>query len=358
MLIKSVKIEKFRKFVEFSIDFSPNITVIKGANAVGKTTIIEAINCLSTIKSFRTNNNVELINEKFDYFYLETVISTKTNYNLVSFYCDKNIKRVKINDKIVKKLSEYIGLFNVVCFSSLDFLKLKGSSSNRREIFELVLCQISKEYLEACNCYKKFLKDRNTLLKSLCLENRNDLIVLLDVINEQLILYGNKIISFRKHFIEKISLFSNKIHYDISNRQEDFCVNYAPCSKMLSKEEYSSKLEEDIKRGYTTIGPHRDDYIFLINGKNVATFGSQGQQRNALLSVKLAIADLIFETKKEAPTLLLDDVFSELDKNRQNALVNYLICKYQTIITTASISDLDKKLLNNAFVVELDKRSE
>lgn len=358
MIIKNLKIEKFRKFVDFSMDFPFNITVIKGENAVGKTTIIEAINCLSTIKSFRTNNNVELINEKFDYFYLETIISTKTNNNFVSFYCDKNIKRVKVNGKIVKKLSEYIGLFNVVCFSSLDFLKLKGSSSNRREIFELVLCQISKDYLDACNCYKKFLKDRNTLLKSLGLQNRNDLRVLLDVVNEQLIEYGNKIVGYRNRFIEKISLLGNKIHYDISNKQEDFCVKYAPCSELLSKEGYALKLEEDIKRGYTTIGPHRDDYIFLVNGKNVAIYGSQGQQRNALLSVKLAIADLIFETKKEAPTLLLDDVFSELDKNRQNALVNYLINKYQTILTTASTSDLDNKLLNNAFVVELDKRSE
>ena len=225
-------------------------------------------------------------------------------------------------------------------------------------MFDLVFCQISKDYLFMTNYYKKLLKDRNTLLKRLTFENRNDLQNLLEVITEQLIDYGNKIIEFRKNNIRKISEFASCNHYKISKNLETFELQYIPSFNMLTKQIYDFSYAEDLKKGYTTIGPHRDDYSFIVNNKNVAIFGSQGQQRNAVLSVKLGMADFIFEIKKEAPTLLLDDVFSELDKERQNSLINSLNPNFQTIITTASISDLDKRILDNALIVELDKRSE
>lgn len=358
MYIKSIKIINFRNFKEKIIEFSPEITVILGNNAVGKTSIVEAVNCLSSIKSFRTNDNKELINDYESFFYLEGILGSSSSFNKVSFYFDKNLKKVKLNNFVFSKLSDYLGFFNVVCFSALDFLKLSGSSSERRKLFDLFFCQISKDYLILCNYYKKFLKDRNTLLKRLSFENRDDLQKLLQVITEQLCSYGNKIIEYRKELIIKISSFAKIIHHKISNELENFEIVYCPCSSLLDNKVYESCYLDDLKKGYTTKGPHKDDYIFIINNKNVAIYGSQGQQKNALLSVRLAMADLIYEIKKEAPTLLLDDVFSELDKQRQNALINSLNPKYQTIITTASVSDLDKRIIDNALVVELNKRSE
>ena len=358
MIISSLKLNKFRNFNEKVIEFSPYITIVYGKNAVGKTTIIEAVNCLSTIKSFRTNDYNELINYDSEYFYIEGVLKSENRSDKSSIYYDKVIKQVKINNFLYSKLSDYVGYFNVICFSALDFLKLKGSGSDRRKLFDLVFCQISKDYLFMSNYYKKILKDRNTLLKRLSFENRSELLNVLDVLSKQLIDCGNKIIEFRKEIVEKISLFAMNVHYKISDNQEMFELKYCPSVYSLKFEDYEKSLQEDLKRGYTTIGPHRDDYIFIINNKNVSMFGSQGQQRNAMLSVKLGMADLINEIKKEAPTLLLDDVFSELDKNRQNALINCLNPNYQTIITTSSISDLDNKMLDNALLVELDRRSE
>lgn len=358
MIVSHLKLQKFRNFNEKTIEFSPYVTIIHGKNAVGKTTIIEAINCLSTIKSFRTSDYDDLINYDSGYFYIEGVLRSENKSDKVSLYYDKAIKQVKINNFLYSKLSDYVGYFNVICFSALDFLKLKGSGSERRKLFDLVFCQISKDYLFVSNYYKKILKDRNTLLKRLSFENRSELLNVLEVLSKQLIDYGNKIIDFRKEIVEKISQLAKNFHYKISDGQESFELKYYPSVSCLTEEDYNRTLQEDLKRGFTTIGPHRDDYIFIINNKNVSMFGSQGQQRNAMLSVKLGIADVINEIKKEAPTLLLDDVFSELDKSRQNALINCLNPNYQTIITTSSISDLDNKMLDNALLVELDRRSE
>ena len=358
MKVKSIKICQFRNFHELEVTFSPKITILYGDNATGKTSIIEAINCVSTVKSFRTNDSFELINDKSDYFYLECSLLKEQKSEKVTFYCDNKTKRIKINNFLYTKLSNYVGFFNVVCFSALDFLKLKGSSIDRRKMFDLVFCQISKDYLIVSNYYKKVLKDRNALLKRLSFENRSDLQKLLDVVTEQLINYGNQIIELRKKYLLKIADYAKENHYKISNNSEGLSLNYFATVDKLTEEDFLKVYSEDLRKGYTTIGPHRDDYIFIINNKNVALYGSQGQQRNAMLSVKLGMADLINEIKKEAPTLLLDDVFSELDKNRQNSLINSLNPDYQTIITTASISDLDNKILDNALIVELNKRSE
>lgn len=358
MKVKSIKINKFRNFSELEVSFSPLITILYGENATGKTSVIEAINCISSIKSFRTNDFLDLINDKSDYFFLECSLLNDQKEEKVSFYCDKKTKRIKINNFLYTKLSDYVGFFNVVCFSALDFLKLKGSSLDRRKMFDLVFCQISKNYMNVSNYYKKVLKDRNTLLKRLNFENRSDLKNLLDVLTEQLIKCGNQIIEIRKKYLFKLTDYAKKNHLKISNNSELLSLNYSASVDFLREEDFLKAYEVDVKKGYTTIGPHRDDYVFILNNKNLAQYGSQGQQRNAMLSVKLGMADLINEIKKEAPTLLLDDVFSELDKNRQNSLINSLNSNYQTIITTASISDLDNKILDNALIVKLNKRSE
>ena len=358
MIIRKIKINNFRCFNQRKIEFSPKNNIILGSNAIGKTSVLEAITCLSVLKSFRTSDQTEIIKEHCDYFYVEGEVLSGNKLDVASVYFDKSAKRVKINNYVYKKLSDYVGFFNVVTFSALDFLVLKGTSSERRRMFDLVFCQISKDYLIMSNYYKKLLKDRNTLLKAFILENRGKTLTLIEAVTEQMIEYGNKIIDFRRAFCLKLSEFAKKAHLKISSGLEEFALKYSSSCDNLSKEVFLKSFEEDKRKGYTTVGPHRDDYIFIINNKNISVYGSQGQQRNAMLSVKLAMAELLYEIKKEAPTLLLDDVFSELDEQRQNALINSLNPEFQTIITTASISDLKENIINNSLIINLESESE
>ena len=215
MIIRKIKINNFRCFNQRKIEFSPKNNIILGSNAIGKTSVLEAITCLSVLKSFRTSDQTEIIKEHCDYFYVEGEVLSENKVDVASVYFDKSAKRVKINNYVYKKLSDYVGFFNVVTFSALDFLVLKGTSSERRRMFDLVFCQISKDYLIMSNCYKKLLKDRNTLLKAFILENRGKTLTLIEAVTEQMIEYGNKIIDFRRAFCLKISEFaSNKVTFD------------------------------------------------------------------------------------------------------------------------------------------------
>ena len=357
MIIKKIKINNFRCFSNEIFCFGPKFTIVLGNNAIGKSSIIEAIHQISVCKSFRTTEYRELIKENEDYFLVEGLVEENGRQHSLSFYADRTVKKAKINNFNFVKLSDYIGTFNVVCFSSLDFLLVKGNPSDRRKMFELVFCQISKDYLYVSNYYKKFLKDRNALLKRLILENRKQDRILLETVSEQLIFYGKQLIKFRKEFCRKLSFYAEPIHNKISESKEQFQLLFEPCVDDKYEEKFNTAIEEDLRKGYTTIGPHRDDYIFIINNKNIMVYGSQGQQKNSIISLKLAMAELVNEIKKEAPTLLLDDVFSELDKNRQNALVKNLNPNFQTIITAASISDIDKSIIDDSLIINLEKRS-
>ncbi len=357
-MIKSVKLVKFRCFEEINLIFDPKITIVLGCNASGKTSILEGVCCLSLTKSFRTSNFCELVYNQNGYFYLEGEIEKQSKLEKISFFVDKNIKKAKINNFVCPKLSDFFGFFNVVVFSALDFLILKGAANERRKMFDLVLSQISKEYLIVSNYYKKVLKEKNALLKRFKIENNVELLTLLDTLNEQLIYYGNSIIQIREFYVNEISNFACEIHEKITNNGEKLKLKYLPNLIEINDENLNFVKHEEITKGFAVAGPHRDDFEFLINDKNVSSFGSQGQQRNAILSVKLGIAELINKVKKEAPTLLLDDVFSELDKERQNALVSSLNPDFQTIITTASISDLTQDILDKASIVEIERRSE
>ncbi len=356
MIISSVKLSNFRCFNSQYVEFSDKTNIIYGANASGKTSLLEAIYCLSLIKSYRCTDQNELINDKSEFFYLEGMIKNNNVNEKISLFGNSRGRKVKLNNFEYKKLSEFIGYFNVVCFSALDFLLLKGSSKERRKLFDLVICQISKDYLVLNNNYKKVLKERNALLKRLIFENKSNLQMLLDVITKQLIELGSQIIKIREEFIEKISKFAEIEHAKITDSKEKLSIVYQPA---VTIEEYEKQMilskEEDLKKGYTNYGPHRDDYIFIINNKNTAIYGSQGQQRNALLSTKLGMASLLYQQKKEAPVLLLDDVFSELDKNRQNAIVRCLNPNFQTIITAATITDLNEQIVNESKIINIER---
>ena len=357
MIIDEILLKNYRCYQFGRFSFDSKLNVIVGSNATGKTTILESINCLSITKSYRCIDQNELIKENESYFYLEGTVSYANKKEKIVLYRDKNGCQVKKNNYKYKKNSEYLGFFNTVVFSATDFLTLKGGPKEKRNLIDLIICQISKDYISVSNYYKKLLKERNALLKRLYFENNSKLQVLLDVISNRMMEYGAKIIETRAKFIDKISKLASDIHLKISDNTEKLEIHYSPSVKV---EDYlielNKALVDDKKRGATSVGPHRDDCIFIINNKNIASYGSQGQQRNALLSVKLAMAELIFEEKGEEPVVLLDDVFSELDKNRQNALISCLNPAFQTIITAASISDVNDLLLKKAKIIKIEKK--
>jgi DNA replication and repair protein RecF len=269
------------------------------------------------------------------------------------------IKKIKRNNDTYKTLGEYIGYMNIVYYDPTDFYIFQGSPLLRRRFFDILFCQISKNYLNASTNYKKLLKDRNSLLKDMVEKNNKTTKNLLDVITKQLIENGKKMINSRNKIIRELDKYAFEMHKSLTNGKERFSLRYLPS---VSIEEYEYKMEsnlnEDLMRGTTMIGPHKDDYIFIINNKNIGDYGSQGQQKSAILSVKLASVELINEVKKQYPIVLLDDVFSELDKDRQNQLIKILNRKAQTIITTATLSDVEENVLSLAKILELKERGE
>lgn len=354
MTINKVKLTNFRQFNQKEVCFSNLLNILVGSNAKGKTTIIEAINCLSIVKSFRTNDLKNLIQEDKSYFYIEGTVEKQQSESKISLYMDQFRKNIKRNQYTYSKISDYLGFFDVVTFSANDFLVFKGTSAERRILFEPVFCQISKEYLNMCNYYKKLLKERNSLLKSFYLQNKHQYDELFDALDTQIIEIGTKMIQFRQKMTHNISDYAEVHHKNITTLIETLKIEYSPSTNIENyKQNMVNNFSNDLRKGYTSVGPHRDDYIFIINNKNIMEYGSQGQQKNALISLKLGMASLLAELKEENPVIMLDDVFSELDKSRQNALMKCFEEKYQVIVTTASISDLEKDVVDRANIIEI-----
>lgn len=354
MIVESISLKKIRCFEEKNISFDPGLNIIFGPNASGKTSILESIYVVGLTKSYRCNDLRELIKHDNDYFFVNCKIKENGIVQQASIALDSKGKKIKINDFVYKRTTDYIGFLNVVVFSASDFLILQGSSKDRRSLFDSIFCQISKEYLTLCNYYKKLLKERNALLKRLFYENSQSLRKLNETISKQLSYYGQEISKKRDSFLKEIVQICNKIHAKISSENEILDIKYI---KSVNNERFEreliDKIDDDIKRGFTNIGPHRDDYQFVINGNDASKYASQGQQRSVLLSTKLALAEFIYKKKGKTPIVLLDDLFSELDKKRQNMVLQTLNSNFQTIITTATLSDLDENILSLANIIEI-----
>ena len=355
MKIKDISVSNFRCYSRFSCSNLANLVLIYGPNAVGKSSFIEAVYLLSLTKSPRTHDEKDMIKDcETNFFVNGSFVSSVNNKYVVSFGYDGNKKILKKNGSIVKKISDYIGTIDAVWFSSKDLNLVNGSPKERRSNFDRILCQISKVYFTALSNYKKLLKERNALLKWLILENKTNNNLLLETIDQKLVSEGKKVIRARNKTIKKMNELLEKIHSKISGTKEKVEIEYVPSVDENSFDnELKKNLNEDIKHGNTGVGPHKDDYIFIINNKNIATYGSQGQQRNTILSLKLTEVQLIYEVKNEYPILLLDDVFSELDKNRQNKLLENINNDVQTFITTTSISDIENKIIDRAELIHM-----
>ena len=344
MWINNIKIKNFRNYYEQEIDLNENINIFYGENAQGKTNIIEAIFLCSMGKSFRAKKDKEMINlnsenASIEIEYQKTDRDGKIKINI------GNKKSVSVNGVKIKKLSELLGNINVVIFTPDDINILKGGPSNRRRFLDIMISQLRPNYMYNLNLYLKTLEQRNNYLRQIREQNKDE--SLLDIWDEKISEYAINIYNYRKEFIEKIKNKIKNIHSEITDKKEEIEIEYI--SECKSKEEYLRLLKQrrklDIIKGFTTKGVHRDDFMIYINKKELDIYGSQGQHRTAILSLKLSELNIVYDEIGEYPILLLDDFMSELDAKRRNHFLEK-IRNTQVIITcTEKINVENKKIL-------------
>ncbi len=351
MKIKNIEIQNFRCIEKCHLNFNENINIILGDNAQGKSSLVEAIFMLALSKSYRTNNEKEMIKYDRDFLTVKAKISKNDYFDYFEIIITNKDKKLKINYDEYKKVSAYIGNIMVVMFSPDDLNIITGDPAVKRKFLDMDLGHMDREYLIDLIYYKNVLKQRNELLKKYQTEKKD--FNFLNILTEQLCIYGEKIINFRKIKINKLSQIASKVYFEIVDSKGTFEIKYITKSKGPLFTELKSSYERDIILGTTSIGPHRDFFKVFVNGKDVSVYGSQGEQRTTILSIKLALVDCIKEIKNEIPILILDDVFSELDKKRIACLTKKIDGLTQTFITTTDLS-IDQKLLNKAkiFIVE------
>lgn len=346
MIIKSLELTDFRNYSELNIEFDKGTNILFGDNAQGKTNILEAIYISATTKSHKGSKDSEIINFNKNEAHIKTIlekddIDTRIDMHLRA----SKSKVISIDGLKIKKASELLGILNVVFFSPEDLSIIKNGPGERRRFVDMELCQLDNFYLYNLSNYNKLINQRNKLLKDIYFNPT--LKDTLNIWDSQLISYGSKIIERRKSFTEQISDILRQYHYKLSGGKEEISILYEP---NVTIDEYSDKLskshDRDISSKMTIIGPHRDDFSFLVNGIDIRKYGSQGQQRTAALSLKLSEIELVKKVTKDNPLLLLDDVLSELDSNRQNYLLDS-IGDIQTIITCTGLDEF----VNNNFKI-------
>lgn len=369
MYIEKLKLKNYRNYDEIEVNFDKNINIIYGNNAEGKTNLLESIYMCSTSKSHKNSKENEIIKFNESESHIKIFFKKENQKEItIDIQLNKDKKKgIAVNKVKIEKLTEFLGIFNVIMFAPEDLNIIKEGPSVRRKFIDLEICQIDKLYVISLNNYNKTLNQRNALLKDINTVsnvNKKDLIDMLDTYDEKLVEYGTEIILKRKQNIEKLAKYIKDIHYKISDDKEELIIDYenAVVANYVSdivgtdiirptvgasfkspdelKKIYIKKLKDtrniDIKNQYTLVGPHRDDISFKIAENDIRKFGSQGQKKTAAISLKLSELKIIKENINETPVLLLDDVFSELDEMRQKLLVNNL-SGVQTIITCTGI---------------------
>lgn len=358
MHIEQLKLTNYRNYEELDITFNDKINVIIGENAQGKTNLMEAIYVLSFTRSHRTLKEKELIRWESDYATIEGRITKRNQSIPLQISISSKGKKAKINHLEQHRLSDYIGAVNVVMFAPEDLTIVKGAPQIRRRFMDMELGQIHPTYIYHLSQYQKVLKQRNHLLKQLQRQTEPDE-TMLDVLTDQLIEHASFLLERRFVYLDLLRKWAKPIHEGISRGIESLEIQYSPTIKVsedanqgkittIYQESFLDARRKEIERGTTLIGPHRDDVLFFVNGKDVQVYGSQGQQRTTALSIKLAEIELIYQEVGEYPILLLDDVLSELDDYRQSHLLNTIQGKVQTFVSTTSIDGIHHETLKNA----------
>lgn len=337
MLIKNLSLVNYRNYTNQSINLSDNLNVIIGKNAQGKTNLLEAIFLCAIGKSPRTTKDKDLIKWGSDFAKISLNVAKKIGKSDIDLYLFANQnKAIKIDKIGIKKIGQLLGTFNAIYFSPDELKLIKESPEERRRFMDIDLSQFDKNYFYALGHYNQVLQQRNKLLKSPDINAIKDTI---SIWNEQLAGYGANIIMSRLKLIESLKIHSKKIHKFLTSDNEDFELSYVGYTadnvdelKNILLHKLEESLDKDIHLGFTTVGPHRDDIKISANNIDLRSFGSQGQQRTASLTLKLAELTTFKERLGEYPVLLLDDVLSELDETRQLKLLEF-ISPIQTLLT-------------------------
>lgn len=344
MQIDSVEICNFRNYENAKLEFHENINVLYGDNAQGKTNILESIFVCGTTKSHKGSKDKELIRLGTEEAHIRLFITKKGISHKIDMHLKKNkAKGIAIDGIPIRRSSELMGLINIIFFSPEDLRIIKNGPAERRRFVNLELCQLDKMYLHDLGEYNKVLNQRNKLLKQISFQP--SLKDTLEIWDNQLVEYGKNIIRRRKEFVKQLEEIVYAINQKLTGGKEQLHVIYEPD---VEEEEFAKKIgffaEKDLKTFTTNVGPHRDDLSFLNGDIDLRKYGSQGQQRTCALSLKLAEIELVKQLIGDQPILLLDDVLSELDRNRQNYLLDS-IHDIQTIVTCTGLEEfIDSRL--------------
>ena len=373
MFIKELEIKNFRNYKELNIIFNSDKVLFIGKNAQGKTNLLEAVYYLSSLNSFRSKSDNELINWKENFCNIKAKIKKlELDIELEIDINPPNRKKLKVNGINKNKTEEFLNNFSTVCFTVNDLLLLRGTPDDRRKWLDCAICQIYPAYVERISKYNKIRIQKNNYLKNLK-GNFNTDLTMLDIWNEQLAITGSNITFIRINFLYELQKIAQLKHNEISNN-ENLSITYNSSIigdiSALKKFEYNSeyilnsfknvleeKKQEEIIRSQSIIGPNRDDISFFINENEAKKFASQGQQRTIVLALKLSELELIKQKTKTNAVLLLDDVLAELDALRQNFLLNAIGDNTQTIITSVDTLHFKNEYLKNVEIFEIKNNS-
>lgn len=356
MIIKKLALSNFRNYEKLDISLSPGINIFYGNNAQGKTNILESIYLCCTTKSHRGSKDREMIRFGQDDSHIRMFIENEGVTHKIDMHLKRGSSKGAAIDMIpVRRSGELFGLVKVVCFSPEDLSIIKNGPDKRRRFIDMELCQLDKIYLHDISSYNKVVNQRNNLLKQIYGGNGD--LGLLDIFDEQMTAYGTRIIKRRRDFLSMLSNLTSPVHRSITGGKEDLKLIYDPC---VDEDDFSEKLaksrDRDIRMKVSQIGPHRDDFIFYTDDIDIRKYGSQGQQRSAALSLKLAEINMIKKITDNDPILLLDDVLSELDTHRQKCLLDS-IKDIQAIVTCTGLDEFIENHVDADLIYEVENGS-
>ena len=356
MIIEKIKLKNYRNYDSLEINLNEKLNVIIGKNAQGKTNLLESIYVLSLTKSYLGVNDKSLIKLGNNYAILEADAILNSGPKKFKLLIKDNGKQVIINGKEIKKLSDYVSNLKVIIFSPENIRMIKEGPSIRRKFLNMEISQTSMKYVKLLMDYNNIVRQKNEYLK---LDNKNK--DYLNILNDEVAKLSVEIYLLRRKFLDNINMFIDKIYYEIMGMQGlkiKYISNidyFEDKTEMVDKfrEKIDKYLEKEMLYKISLIGPHRDDFIFVLNDKNIALYGSQGQLRSVILALKLSEIELFKQSGDDDPILLLDDIFSELDLDKKNNLIKYINNNIQTIITTTDINMIDENLVKKANIFEI-----
>ncbi len=345
MYIESMQLKDFRNYEELSLELSPGINIFYGNNAQGKTNILEAMYLCSTTRSHKGSRDRDMIRFGSDQAHLRMEIVRDDIKHRIDMHLRRGRSKGAAVDGIpIRRSAQLLGMVHIICFSPEDLSMIKNGPAERRRFLDMELCQLDSVYLRELSDYNKVLLQRNALLRQISFQY--SLIDTLDAWDMQLVRYGSRIIQARREFVDKLNTIIEPVHASLTGGREKLTVIYRPNVEADGlAEAVQEGRQTDLRMKTSTAGPHRDDLAFEADGIDIRKYGSQGQQRTAALSLKLAEIEIVRRLIGEAPVLLLDDVLSELDAGRQNYLMDS-IKDIQTMITCTGLDEFVRHRLS------------